>query len=691
VNSDGTTFGVFETNPDASGKHTETHFGNKNPAENFTATITTDAKFTKTIAYDNGGKRVINKDGSGLVQTPKARDGSYEVTVFGPEATPRYTVNIAPAADGARTYSYSTGAVRTVFRDGSKTESMAVPGTQTREQRDFDSNGRVRHIERIDQDGNRRTVKEVTEADILERLVDAKISQPEVRKMFRDYMQRFEDRAVRDHLTSDEVAATYRQAVRLLDAEDGNRHHPDRNAALAGHILCNAADPDRISAGDHHTERVAAVEASIYRFNPSAAGQLVADVAINGSFTDLRHNYVKVDATPHDSSSTFFPRDGERNHASEIFQVTAINLALSEKRSVRDPRMEYVQTRADSIGREDTGERLLIPARGGTLREVLDNWGNPVRRPQLSDEDVARLPSLISSRTNVPYLTHLLHTSGGTDHLTRIMSLEELRNTLLEQSRNAPDGEMHALAKVFSINEPFWSERQHKPTNRPDSTQEQTITIKRFIPGDGSSWGWVEVNSQLGGSGIHEGSNAIPLEDLYHAMRTADKNIPGLIREIERSDPAACDPLKQVNLIRMQVADGQLGDREAALRLSDLARSTALYQLRSSDPLDNDDRKRLVSGFNDVALHLPTRLALNVVEQERKNGLLTNKEYDQCLATLAWQVRREQARDAVWDRRINAAANRRRLAEVYSYVQTLSDDRRAAIQRKISELLILYP
>jgi len=139
------------------------------------------------------------------------------------------------------------------------------------------------------------------------------------------------------------------------------------------------------------------------------------------------------------------------------------------------------------------------------------------------------------------------------------------------------------------------------------------------------------------------------------------------------------------------VADGQLGDREAALRLSDLARSTALYQLRSSDPLDNDDRKRLVSGFNDVALHLPTRLALNVVEQERKNGLLTNKEYDQCLATLAWQVRREQARDAVWDRRINAAANRRRLAEVYSYVQTLSDDRRAAIQRKISELLILYP
>jgi hypothetical protein len=110
-----------------------------------------------------------------------------------------------------------------------------------------------------------------------------------------------------------------------------------------------------------------------------------------------------------------------------------------------------------------------------------------------------------------------------------------------------------------------------------------------------------------------------------------------------------------------------------------------------SQESNSPELKRLISRFDDITLQLPTHLALQVVDQQRLNGMLNEKEYDQRLAILAWQVRQEQERDKVWDRRINNAENRHRLAEVYSYIRPLSEDRRAAIQRKISEFLILYP
>jgi hypothetical protein len=687
INSDGTTFGVLQTNPDDRGRYTETHYGHSNSSENFTATITPSRSGTTTISYDNGGKRVVHKDGSGYIQSPRAKDGNYDVTVFGPQGTPRFKVNVVRTADGGSFYSYDDGSWRKTSPDGSKAESIPLANSRTREERQFDSSGRIRRVESVDKD-KRATIKEVTEKDILTELIDTKISRPEIRKIFHDSMNQFETRAQKDQLSSKEIAATYREVSRLLDAEGGDRAHPDRFAALAGHVLRNASRPEQISSGDHHTERVTAVESTIYGLNPSAAAKLVADVGLNGSFFDSKKNYVKIDATPHDTSRTFFPKDGERNHASEIFQVTAVNLALSERRLRRELRMEYAQTNPEN--REDTGERMLIRAQDGSLREVLDR-GIPVRRPRLTDEDIASLSFAISSKAQVPYLAHLLNASGGGNGVTKIMSLQELHETLAEQSRNSPGGELNALAKVYAINEPFWSERRHKITNLPDATQEQTITITRFIPGDGTNWGFVEVNSQTGTSGVHEGRKAIPLQDLYRAMQTVDKNIPSLKKDIERSGNETFDPLKQVDLLRLEVSDGRIGDREAAVRLNVLARRCAVEWRDNDNSLNNDVRKKLISGFDDIALHLPTRFSLKVIDQERVSGLLNNQEYDQRLAILAWQVRREQARDALWDRRINNAENRRRLAEVYSYIHPLSEQRKTAIENKISELLILYP
>ncbi len=190
-------------------------------------------------------------------------------------------------------------------------------------------------------------------------------------KSIKNNLNKIDERVSRNEISSRQAAETYQNVERLLTDKATTNLTDDQRQALAEQVLANAAEPTRIDQGKYNTCNVTAGEVLAYSRTPERAAKLVADVALNGNYTARYNNpyygqverTVEIDPTPHGESLLHPAPDGTREHASEIFQVTAVNLAYnaSDEGSYR-----YRQTEPDPDKPWDTGERFeqLDPATG---------------------------------------------------------------------------------------------------------------------------------------------------------------------------------------------------------------------------------------------------------------------------------------------------------------------------------------
>src|SRR5262249_53565715 len=136
----------------------------------------------------------------------------------------------------------------------------------------------------------------------------------------------------RDHLSPEEVAKTYKQIERLLEPSGDKPIEQAEKNKLALEVMRHVAHPQDISQGSYNTCNVTTVETRTYTRQPSEAAKLVADVALTGQYTAHDGTVVAVSPKAHGQSKLDLPTpDGTRDHASEIFQVTAVNIHYAQE------------------------------------------------------------------------------------------------------------------------------------------------------------------------------------------------------------------------------------------------------------------------------------------------------------------------------------------------------------------------
>jgi pSer/pThr/pTyr-binding forkhead associated (FHA) protein len=323
----------------------------------------------QVLRRPDGSAQIVSRDGSGRIEDVNGR-----------------VIQAKDSAGTTRTYGYADNQLRTItFSDGSSIESSDGMNW-TRKKTDGakeswwkgkieveadgslkytdDQQPAVRTVERLDGtrelvDANGRTTYKILDFN-RERasLEDLKVaiadnsteagrqsSNDKARqRRFVELMDQFEERAVQDGLSREEVAQTYHQVGRLLRADDGAYLSRAERARLAEQILYQAVNPKTIDQGANKTCNVTTVEKRIFSRQPSEAARLIVDVATTGKYVTADGHLIDLSRVPgvleRDAESRLLQRggvfgntdlrlDGRRSYASQIFETTAVNIKYS--------------------------------------------------------------------------------------------------------------------------------------------------------------------------------------------------------------------------------------------------------------------------------------------------------------------------------------------------------------------------
>lgn len=153
---------------------------------------------------------------------------------------------------------------------------------------------------------------------------------------FQNNLSTFRARANAQGLSESSVAETLLHISRVLDplrlVDPARKQVNVEMSITALGMMRNVADPTAIDQGGHNTCNVNTVECRLYSKEPQSAAKVVADVAITGEFKTADNTVVRPRTLTPDGEAKAYPTpDGWRNFASQIFQVTAINIHWNRK------------------------------------------------------------------------------------------------------------------------------------------------------------------------------------------------------------------------------------------------------------------------------------------------------------------------------------------------------------------------
>ena len=487
----------------------------------------------RRIVWSNGAQRIENPDGTGHTRHP-GPSGSYTEEHWGQRQEDNYTLSRTAAGRYMVTeYASTTPVDRTDSHDPRVERARWTDGDQT-------SAERAEYLN-------------------LYGLAQSQISNEQEREQFQADMLTFRQRARGRGLTPEEVARTYQQVGRLFQGADASNRTGSNRLTIAEQVMAQAADPTTVNQSIHGTCPVASLEARTYTRNPSAAAQLVADVAISGHYqtTDRTDVRITSDMLQGTEEMSHQRGDGTRSYASEIFQVTAVNIQYVRnglwtedgRTELADPGRVRYEQHPENVLQGDSGERLVDYSRSAAGAEVIDPITHlPARSPNLTENQLRDIGEQISGTQERPEILAGRERVGSRgynlDH--PVVSEQDLRETL---SRMRREGRFPVIIAVHASNEPFYTECGAAYSGREAGWHNVTITDyderSRLVSIDNQ---WGQDADHFGGSGISSG-------DLYLAMRPAGspENIQILQRDVRWNEQhGTVDAYKEFELLRQR-------------------------------------------------------------------------------------------------------------------------------------------
>ncbi len=442
-------------------------------------------------------------------------------------------------------------------------------------------------------------------------LAKTRITNPEELARFRNDMVQFEVRAAQSGLGAEEIARTYREVSRLLESERERPTSAQDRVKLAEQVMHQAAHPGSVNQGFHSTCNVAVLESRIYNRNPSEAARLVADVAVNGLYETAGGKVVHPNEQglkPDWEAKNNPPGDGERSHASQIFQKTAVDMYWQKENARSNPpgQIRYEQRPDKADG--DTGERLL------------DYSKNPpaeiARAPRVRLSGLGDISEQITGKNETDLMIVTANYPDRQDWV-KVQSQEDFRQKLAEMKR---EGRLPVVLPIFSSHEPFLGDGSKFAGGGTGG--EHVVTITDFDERTGQ----VKVDNQLGQSS----DRALPADKVFRAMSPpeARENIEALRRDLAAHPN---DTFTQLDVARLEHEAGKKGDPAFAdkqggphfdmelVRLMGEAKNR-WRQEKESGTFDPAEEKRATEKFNSImsTLSKPRRLIVRSMLSDQR-------------------------------------------------------------------------
>lgn len=445
---------------------------------------------------------------------------------------------------------------------------------------------------------------------------------------FQRNMQELEARKQRDGLSDEEVARTYREVSRMLNETGSDPLDQQTRENLARQVMEQAAKPTTIDQGEFRTCNVTTVETRTYTRNPSEAARMVADMAIDGRYVsrDGRHVVEGDPSAKTDQARNYPPNpDGQRSHASEIFQVTATNLA--HKVQGRDYYRYEQLDQGPLQGTGDNGERLW-DTRTNPPTEV-------ARSPYLDDSEIADVSNAITGENRTDHYLVGVNDQGAVGdnrRVTIIDSQQELEQTIADAKR---DGRLPLIVRVNTVAEPFWSDSGGGAAG--GSGGAHVVTITDYQPGPPPK---VSVDNQWGTSADHTTSQRqMEISQLYRAMQPTADVARALEQEVIADRNAGrLDVNKETDLLRVKKSAGLLTDGEYKTQLDDLYRRTKEEMDRQSTNMSAQEREEIAKRLSDSARGLPPKDSTAFLARQLSDGMISKSDHDFQVALVGWRL-----------------------------------------------------
>ncbi len=285
----------------------------------------------------------------------------------------------------------------------------------------------------------------------LDKIADREIPEKD-RALFKENLNKFEERAKREHLSPEEVAKTYEQMSKLLSARDAKVSKADR-VLLAENFAHHLNHDESVDQGLHNTCNVTTIAERGFSRQPSRLAEMVTTTAIEGKWTAADGKVIIIDAgslLPRAEERNSPPRDGDRSYAIQLLNVVMINDATQR----RLPPAYYRQGNPDPARPGDTGERLV----GGDGKPIMekeryDDFSTtppskkykdvPVSEPTLHDSEIHKVGKRLYGATDF-FLTSGKRADG--DGVVKYETQQQLHDKLIEMKNQ------HRLPAVLGVN-----------------------------------------------------------------------------------------------------------------------------------------------------------------------------------------------------------------------------------------------
>lgn len=334
---------------------------------------------------------------------------------------------------------------------------------------------------------------------------DMAITEPGRRKDFAEKLAKFDERA--KNLPEAEVLNTYLQLGRVLDPSLKLEH--GHRGVLAHSLLSNVAVPTSIDQGGHNTCNVTTMQVRLFSQEPGLAAKVVADVAVGGKFVSADGTVVKPMNLEPDSEAKVYPNwDGSRNYASQIFQLTAINIYWNRRETLpggKTPGRGKIQYAQDEHGEFLLDTSVNPPQKQSFATVDADH-------PWLDVRGVSEINQQITGRPSTNFGIERWIYPSDSDGITKLMTLGGFKEKLQQlKDQNA----FPVIISVDAAKKPFGDGKGFGP---------HVVTITDYDPEKQE----VSVDNQWGSgndfTGLPGQRSKLPVSEIWGAM----SQMPGL-------------------------------------------------------------------------------------------------------------------------------------------------------------------
>jgi LysM repeat protein len=418
---------------------------------------------------------------------------------------------------------------------------------------------------------------------------------------FKENMRLLEDRAEKDKLSPTEIAKTYKEIDRLLEAKGDKPLKPDQRKDLAEQIIRQAAAPTTIDQGAHKTCSMATVETRMYTRNPSDAARLVTDVALTGQYVATDGRRVRVNPSAHNESRNSTTNDGDRSHASEIFQVTGVNLHIDQENRKTNPRgqLRYEQ-HPTQPGSGDSGERIIDYS--SKPPRVIEN------DPKIYRENLGNLRDVYSAITGKKEegiaIAHDSENVDKSDGVIRVTSEQHLNDALAQAKK---DGKMPLIVAIDATIEPFWTDSGSGAAGGSGGGHVATITD--YTPGPPAK---VTIDNQWGKPADHDAARPLSVHDLYQSIKGKSHVIAELEKDVTAAkDAGHPDTYKELDLARLKFQAGES-------TLDDFEKEVIRLIKEVAEMPDDDNKKRSTEKLRSTMDTVQLAAIMKILREEKK-------------------------------------------------------------------------